>query len=714
MNHRILSLLALAAIGLRAAQAAVSPSPSPSPAAAAKPDLTCNDPFPCPPELRDRILFWADVFGKWGANQRILHGNQTPERVYSVLETSIPCGKRRHSRRVRSENNVIETERKKLKAQLFDLADRLDRAEKTVPEWSSEDQKILALFPAPNGLTLRDAAENIRCQEGNRDRFKEGVKSYARYKDMVVAELEKAKLPTDLQYLPFVESSYNPRALSRLNAAGMWQFMPRAARLFGLKVKNTLDERFDPEKSTIAATKYFKMSYGDLGPVAARLDPELERTSRENPATMLNRLGPFVVTSYNYGLAGVRRAMTEEGTDFVRVLFNYSGRRFRTAVQNFYASFLAARHVATKMTAALPTTPSQDLARFELPKKISAKKLSEQLNVPIDQLQTLNPALTRAVWRGRLPIPEGYTLHLPKREGGWDPLLASLLQMPMEVTATEESYRVKAGDTPCGIARDYSVSCQTLIAANDLDASATIRAGQILFIPAPKQTPTSASAPTEAPKVALASTPLPTQPPKPAPTASPLPTAAPAKTPIPTPSPSATQVAETKVAAAETSRAFGAGQDLAVHESKKETAKLYEIVVEPDETIGHYAEWLAFDNTRSIRALNRLQSGESVQLGRKIRLPIGTEEMRTTFERRRIEYHRTLEDEFHQRYEVIGTEPYTIKAGDSEWTISSNEEVPLWLLKRFNPELLKKPLRIGDILTLPMIQEKVAPNGSPK
>ena len=93
-------------------------------------------------------------------------------------------------------------------------------------------------------------------------------------------------------------------------------------------------------------------------------------------------------------------------------------------------------------------------------------------------------------------------------------------------------------------------------------------------------------------------------------------------------------------------------------------------------------------------------------LGQTLRIPLRGEEERKSFERRRTEYHRTLEDEFHQRYEIGGTETYTVQPGDNEWSISSREEVPLWLMKRFNIGLLKKPLRAGDILVRPAIQER--------
>jgi membrane-bound lytic murein transglycosylase D len=72
-------------------------------------------------------------------------------------------------------------------------------------------------------------------------------------------------LPQDLVFLPFAESGFNPRAYSRAGAAGMWQFMPGTARLYGLEVNWWIDERRDPYKSTHAAMRYLKKLYKQFG-----------------------------------------------------------------------------------------------------------------------------------------------------------------------------------------------------------------------------------------------------------------------------------------------------------------------------------------------------------------------------------------------------------------------------------------------------------------
>ena len=72
-------------------------------------------------------------------------------------------------------------------------------------------------------------------------------------------------LPEDLIYLPFAESGFNPFALSRSGASGVWQFMPGTGKHYGLTVDDWIDERRDPYASTEAAIKYLKKLYADFG-----------------------------------------------------------------------------------------------------------------------------------------------------------------------------------------------------------------------------------------------------------------------------------------------------------------------------------------------------------------------------------------------------------------------------------------------------------------
>ena len=168
--------------------------------------------------------------------------------------------------------------------------------------WGTEAQHFLSMFPRRDPAEIRRAASNIRCQGGNRDRFRKALKRYGTYRPMVQRVLRQSGLQSDIQYLPFVESLYNPAAYSHLGAAGLWQIMPSTARGLGLRLNATVDERLDPEAATWAAARYLNNSRARLGKVAqSGVDPACV----ERVATGSKELSPEVATEAGgMGLTG--------------------------------------------------------------------------------------------------------------------------------------------------------------------------------------------------------------------------------------------------------------------------------------------------------------------------------------------------------------------------------------------------------------------------
>lgn len=110
------------------------------------------------------------------------------------------------------------------------------------------------------------------------------IKRANKYFPTLVPILKEYGVPTDLIYLACIESNLNPRAVSGAGAAGLWQFMPATAREYGLEVNDYVDERYHPEKSTIAAIKYLKNAYNKYGnweSTAASYNAGMGRISRE-------------------------------------------------------------------------------------------------------------------------------------------------------------------------------------------------------------------------------------------------------------------------------------------------------------------------------------------------------------------------------------------------------------------------------------------------
>jgi membrane-bound lytic murein transglycosylase D len=129
------------------------------------------------------------------------------------------------------------------------------------------------------------------------------------------------------------------------------------------------------------------------------------------------------------------------------------------------------------------------------------------------------------------------------------------------------------------------------------------------------------------------------------------------------------------------------------------------VTVQAEETLGHYAEWLEV-RPSALRRLNRLKAGSPVVIGRTARLDFSnvTPEV---FERRRLQYHLALQEAFFEAYVVSGTESHVLKKGESLWYLAKEKfEVPLWLLRQYNPDLDFGALRAGTRMVVPVVEPR--------
>jgi membrane-bound lytic murein transglycosylase D len=138
--------------------------------------------------------------------------------------------------------------------------------------------------------------------------------------------------------------------------------------------------------------------------------------------------------------------------------------------------------------------------------------------------------------------------------------------------------------------------------------------------------------------------------------------------------------------------------DYAIHANDR-------ITVQAAETLGHYAEWLEI-RASQLRAINGMRYGEDLVIGRPLRVDlsrVAPEE----FERRRLEYHRSLQEEFFDAYIVTGTERHILRRGDTIWELATREyRVPVWLLRQYNPDLDFGALPAGVAMLVPVIEPR--------
>ena len=127
------------------------------------------------------------------------------------------------------------------------------------------------------------------------------------------------------------------------------------------------------------------------------------------------------------------------------------------------------------------------------------------------------------------------------------------------------------------------------------------------------------------------------------------------------------------------------------------------IRVEATETLGHYADWLQLP-TQTLRNLNKLKAKQPVQMGQALKLDY-SKVSRESFEQVRRDYHAKLQGEFFLQHRIAGTEVYIVRRGDSLWTMTQRfSNLPIWLLRQYNPDTDLSDLRAGTQVVMPRIE----------
>jgi hypothetical protein len=144
------------------------------------------------------------------------------------------------------------------------------------------------------------------------------IKRACIYFPIIEPILAKNGIPNDFKYLAMIESAFNIRSVSPMKAAGIWQLMPETAKEFGLEVTGEVDERYNVEKSTEAACKYFKKAYDKFGnwfAVAASYNAGMGgingKLNRQNTSDMLDLSLPEETSRYLFRLFAAKELLKD-------------------------------------------------------------------------------------------------------------------------------------------------------------------------------------------------------------------------------------------------------------------------------------------------------------------------------------------------------------------------------------------------------------------
>lgn len=290
-----------------------------------------------------------------------------------------------------------------------------------------------------------------------RDAFIEGYRRSGLYRPMILAKLEEAGLPSQLSWLPMVESWFKVRAYSRASAVGMWQFISSTGQRYGLSRDSWVDERFDPEKSTDAAIGYLTDLHGMFGD------------------------WPKALAGYNCGEARVMRLQRRSATEYLDFwdLYERLPRETRRYVPRLYAAIQIIENPEKYgMTLPEPDAPPASLTRVTVERAVKLENLDALLGLDKGTLGDLNPEL-----RYRGTPKRAYDLNVP---ASLAPTLTAKIDTVAEWRPPQTRYtthRVRRGQTLSVIARRYGTSVSAIMRSNNLRSANRIREGQRLRIP---------------------------------------------------------------------------------------------------------------------------------------------------------------------------------------------------------------------------------------
>lgn len=295
------------------------------------------------------------------------------------------------------------------------------------------------------------------------------------YMPLFEEALDAYDLPLELKYLPIIESALKPTARSRAGALGLWQFMLKTGRLYGLESNSLVDDRLDPIKATWAAARYLREMYD------------------------IYQDWHLVIAAYNCGPGNVNKAIRRAGgaTDYWSI-YNYLPRETRGYVPAFIAAnyimtYYCHHNICPMNTEIIPPTDTLQISR-----ELHLQQVANVCDITIDELKSLNPQYKRNIIPGNT---KPYTLRLPQtkiatfidnQDTIYNHRAAELFKNRKTVAVSNKitptvgkgtlSYHtIRSGETLSTIAQRYGVKVSQLKDWNGLSSN-RIRAGKKLKI----------------------------------------------------------------------------------------------------------------------------------------------------------------------------------------------------------------------------------------
>jgi membrane-bound lytic murein transglycosylase D len=288
------------------------------------------------------------------------------------------------------------------------------------------------------------------------------VQRGSRYLYHVVEELEKRGMPTELALLPFIESAFNPQAISTAKASGMWQFMAATGKDFNLKQSMFKDDRRGVLDSTDAALNYLERLYGIFG------DWQL------------------ALAAYNWGEGSVQKAIKKQQALGLPVDFDSMSALMPLETRNYLPKLQAVKNIINhpeQFNIALPKLDNQPyFVSVEKTRDIDVRVAAQLAELPIDEFTALNPQFNRPVITGdsntKILLPTDNAALFKENLEKWQGPLSSWTALTVQKTEKVESLAARLGQKP-----------EFIREVNLIPPKMLVKAGSTILVPKSAKTP---------------------------------------------------------------------------------------------------------------------------------------------------------------------------------------------------------------------------------
>jgi membrane-bound lytic murein transglycosylase D len=275
-----------------------------------------------------------------------------------------------------------------------------------------------------------------------------------KYLYYIVEELESRNMPTELALLPFIESAYNPQALSVAKAAGMWQFVPGTGRTYNLKQNMWQDERRDVLASTSAALDYLSRLHDMFGDWYLAL------------------------AAYNWGEGNVQRAIARNQAAGLPT--DYESLRMPNETRNYVPKLQAVKNIVMNPQTyglELPSIPNHPyFVSVTTSRDIDVALAAKFADLSLDEFRALNPSFRQPVILGatapQILLPFDNASAFEHNLNSYDGQLASWT-----------TYTVSERTRPAALAEKIGVDADTLMTVNKIPAGMRLKPGSTLLVP---------------------------------------------------------------------------------------------------------------------------------------------------------------------------------------------------------------------------------------